>query len=154
MPPAPRPRPAPARFIASSINVDLPVVAKGVAPDGLMQLPDTNREVAWYEFGSQPGDAAGTTVLAAHVDTRAEGLGPFARLRKLPEGADIKVADANGRTQTYLVTAVDDVEKSNIVLEQLFRRDGAPELKVLTCGGPYSHRTGYRDNIMVTARPI
>lgn len=146
-------RPKPARFRATSIDVDLPVISTGVATDGRMQLPETNREVAWYSFGARPGDSGGTTVMAAHVDTRAEGLGPFARLRTLNKGDEIQVTDTDGRTQSYTVTGVDDVKKSDIALDQLFRLDGPPELKVLTCGGPYRRSTGYRDNIVVTARP-
>ena len=153
LPPPDKERPEPARFVARSIDVDLPVVRTGVADDGRMQLPETNTEVAWYAFGSRPGEPTGTTVMAAHVDTRAEGLGPFARLRELHRGDTIAVTDSNGRTRRYTVRAVDDVRKSRIALDQLFRRDGPPELKVLTCGGPFSSQTGYRDNIVVTAQP-
>lgn len=153
LPPVARERPAPARFTAASIGVDLPVVRTGVSPDGLMQLPETNREVAWYGYGARPGDPSGTTVMAAHVDTRAEGLGPFAGLRELRRGAELTVSDAAGRSHRYRVTSVDDVPKSRIPLDQLFRLDGPPGLTVLTCGGPFSRSTGYRDNIVVTAQP-
>ncbi len=153
VPPVARERPAPARFAAASIGVDLPVVRTGVTDEGLMQLPESNREVAWYGYGSRPGDPEGTTVLAAHVDTRAEGLGPFARLRELRRGAALSVTDADGRTRAYTVTSVEDVPKSKIPLDQLFRQDGPPGLTVLTCGGPFDRRTGYRDNIVVTAQP-
>ena len=149
----PKELPRPARFAAAEVDIDLPVVRTGVADDGGMQLPESNREVAWYAFGSRPGDPSGTTVLAAHVDTRAEGLGPFARLRQLDRGDDIALTDVRGRTRHYTVTHVEDVKKSEIGLDQLFRRDGDPELKVLTCGGPYRSGSGYRDNIVVTARP-
>ncbi len=151
--PVTKERPGPARFRAPGIEVDLPVITTGVADDGRMQLPETNQEVAWYAFGSRPGDPTGTTVMAAHVDTRAEGLGPFARLRRLHPRDQLEVVDAAGRTHAYTVTAVDDVKKSDIALDQLFRLDGPPELKVLTCGGPYRRSTGYRDNIVVTAEP-
>lgn len=153
LPPVATELPAPARFSASSIDVDLPVVSTGVAADGRMQLPETNREVAWYPFSSRPGDPAGTTVLAAHVDTRTEGLGPFAQLRRLDRGDRLEVTDARGRPHRYAVVSVDDVKKSELSLDRLFRRDGEPELKVLTCGGPYRRDTGYRDNIVVTATP-
>ena len=153
LPAVPEELPRPARFAAAEVDIDLPVVRTGVADDGGMQLPETNREVAWYAFGSRPGDPSGTTVLAAHVDTRAEGLGPFARLRQLDRGDDIALTDVRGRTRHYTVTEVEDVKKSEIGLDQLFRRDGDPELKVLTCGGPYRSGSGYRDNIVVTARP-
>lgn len=144
---------APARFRSGAIGVDLPVVAVGVADDGQMELPRTVQEVGWYSYGPRPGDREGTTVLAGHVDTRADGLGPFVRLRDLRRGDELILTDARGRDRRYLVTAVEDVEKSELALERLFRRDGAPELRVVTCGGPFSTRTGYRDNLVVSARP-
>jgi len=152
--PVEKEKPEPARFRAGDIDIDLPVIATGVADDGRMQLPESNRDVAWYEFGSRPGDRAGTTVMAAHVDTLAEGLGPFARLRDLDRGDKLEITDSAGRSHSYEVTDVDDVKKSAVELDQLFRLDGDPELKVLTCGGPYRRSTGYRDNIVVTARPV
>lgn len=154
LPPATEEPPAPTRFTADSIDIRLPIIKTGVADTGQMQLPESNRQVAWYEFGSRPGDKAGTTVMAAHVDTRAEGLGPFARLRQLRPGQQISVADATGREHRYSVTAVEEIPKSRVVIDRLFRRDGPPELKVLTCGGPYSREAGYRDNVVVTALPL
>lgn len=153
LPPAGSTPAAPARILSPTIDVDLPVVPVGIAEDGQMELPDTVREVGWYEYGPRPGDREGTTVLAAHVDTRADGLGPFARLRELRRGDDLTVTDARGRERRYEVTAVDDVEKADLAMDQLFRRDGEPELVVITCGGPFSKRTGYRDNLVVTALP-
>lgn len=153
LPPAGSGLAAPARFLSPPIGVDLPVVAVGVADDGQMELPGSVREVGWYSYGPRPGEPAGTTVLAAHVDTRADGLGPFARLRDLRRGDALIVTDARGRDRHYVVRAVDDVEKADLAMDQLFRRDGEPELKVVTCGGPFSKRTGYRDNLVVSARP-
>lgn len=153
LPPAGSDLAAPARFRSPTIGVDLPVVAVGIADDGQMELPGTVREVGWYSYGPRPGDPAGTTVLAAHVDTRADGLGPFVRLGDLRRDDDLTVTDARGRDRRYVVTAVADVEKADLAMDQLFRRDGEPELKVITCGGPFDTRTGYRDNVVVSARP-
>ena len=78
-PPA-RPAPVPVRFTAPEVGIDLPVQGYGVDDDGLMLLPETVNEVAWYAYSARPGDRSGTSVLAAHVDTVADGLGPFAAL--------------------------------------------------------------------------
>jgi LPXTG-site transpeptidase (sortase) family protein len=150
--PAAQEAPAPHRFVAADLGIDLPVVPVGVDDVGLMRLPETVREVAWYEYSARPGGPSGTTVLAGHVDTRADGLGPFARLRELDEGDSLGV-EVEGTTRRYVVTSVEKVAKSEVPLDQVFRRDGRHELKVITCGGAFSRRTGYRDNVIVTAVP-
>jgi LPXTG-site transpeptidase (sortase) family protein len=150
--PAAQDAPGPRRFVAADVGIDLPVVAVGVDDAGLMRLPETVREVAWYEYSARPGGPDGTTVLAGHVDTLADGLGPFARLRELDEG-DALAVDVGGTTRRYVVTSVKKVAKTEVPLDQVFRRDGRHELKVITCGGTFSRRTGYRDNVIVTAVP-
>lgn len=152
--PAARPLPAPARFTAGRVDINLPVRAYGVGKDGLMLLPETVNEVAWYAFSARPGATRGTTVLAAHVDTAADGLGPFANLRELRKGNEVTVSDAAGKIRRYRVTAVEKVAKSEVPLDRVFRRDGDPELKVITCGGSFDRRDGYSDNVIVTARPL
>lgn len=144
---------APRRFAAADVAIDLPVVAVGVDDQGLMELPETVGAVGWYAYSARPGARTGSTVLAAHVDTRAEGLGPFARLRELDEGDEVVVTDDRGLDRRYVVIAVTTVEKREVPLDRVFRRDGAPELTVITCGGSFDRRSGYSDNVIVTARP-
>lgn len=151
--PAAELRPRPTRFVADPVGIDLPVESYGVDDAGFMLLPATVNQVAWYAYSARPGDTAGTTVLAAHVDTAADGLGPFARLRDLRAGDDLAVTDAADRVRRYVVTSVAKVDKSKVPLDLVFRREGDPELKVITCGGSFERRTGYSDNIVVSARP-
>ena len=141
----------PERFVLGEI--DLPVLPVGVADDGMMGLPTTAYAVGWYEFGARPADRAGITVLAGHVDTKAEGLGPLAALRGVDEGTQIVVTAIDGTSRRYRVTEVTEIRKARVPLEQIFAREGPERLVVITCGGPYSRDTGYRDNIIVKARP-
>lgn len=152
--PAAREQPAPTRFRAGDVDIDLPVQPYGVDDAGLMRLPETVDEVAWYAYSARPGDERGSTVLAAHVDTVADGLGPFARLRELDEGAELTVTDAADRTRRYVVTGVEKVAKAEVPLDRVFARDGGPELKIITCGGSFDRGNGYSDNVIVTARPL
>jgi LPXTG-site transpeptidase (sortase) family protein len=144
--------PPPRRFRVPALQLDLPVVPVGVDSAGSMALPETVHQVAWYRFSARPGQPTGTTVLAAHVDTVQDGLGPFARLHQASEGDEMAVEIA-GKTRRYVVTSVNKIAKSDVPLDQVFRRDGPPELKVITCGGTFSRRDGYRDNVIVTASP-
>ncbi len=135
-------------------DIDLPVQPVGVAEDGMMALPTTAFAVGWYEFGARPADRAGTTVLAGHVDTKAEGLGPLAALRRVDEGTQITLTTVAGTSRRYSVTQVKVIRKARVPLEQIFAREGPETLVVITCGGPYSRATGYRDNVIVTAVPV
>ena len=55
-----------------------------------MALPTSVSMVGWYRFGSRPLDRAGATVLAGHVDSRTDGVGPLAGLAALVEGNQVK----------------------------------------------------------------
>ena len=142
----------PDRFVLG--DVDLPVQPVGVADDGWMELPTTAYAMGWYRFGARPADRAGTTVLAGHVDTKAEGLGPLAALRGVDEGAEIELSTADGTTRRYEVTDVAVIRKARVPLERIFAREGPETLVVITCGGPYRRATGYRDNVVLTAAPV
>jgi sortase (surface protein transpeptidase) len=126
----------------------------GVADDGWMELPKTAYAVGWYRFGARPADRTGTTVLAGHVDTKAEGLGPLAALRDIDEGTEIELRSADGKTRRYAVTEVQVLRKTRVPLDRIFAREGDETLVVFTCGGPFSPSTGYRDNVIVTASPV
>lgn len=152
-PPA-KPAPVPVRFTAPEVGIDLPVQGYGVDDDGLMLLPETVNEVAWYAYSARPGDRSGSSVLAAHVDTVADGLGPFAALPELDKGDELQVTDAAKRVRRYVVISVEKVAKAEVPLERVFRRDGDPTLVVITCGGSFDRGRGYSDNVIVTAQPV
>jgi LPXTG-site transpeptidase (sortase) family protein len=135
-------------------DIDLPVLPVGVAEDGMMELPTTAYAIGWYEFGARPADRTGTTVLAGHVDTRAEGLGPLSALRRVDKGTEITLTAVGGTSRRYSVTDVELIRKARVPLDQIFAREGPEKLVVITCGGPYSRSTGYRDNVIVTATPL
>ena len=147
----PSARTAPVKLQVNSLDLSMPVVPVGVEPNGQMALPASVAEVGWYEFGPRPADQTGATVLAAHVDTVKEGLGPFARLRTVRKGAEVVLTARNGASYRYTVTSVETVSKSDVPLADVFGRQGQPLLTLITCGGGYDRDTGYTDNVVVTA---
>ena len=68
----------PTRLVVPSLAIDMRVDTKGLEPDGDMSLPVSPSRAGWYEYAAAPNSPAGATVLAAHVDSVAEGRGPFA----------------------------------------------------------------------------
>ena len=146
---------APVRVAVPARSIEVPVDPVGVAEDGQMEIPPLAERGGWYRYGSDPGDAAGTTVVAAHVDSVASaGTGPFVRLVDVVPGDEVRVDLADGSTRTYVVDAVTRFPKSEARWPDVFTRDGPPRLALVTCGGTFDRGTRhYRDNVLVTASP-
>lgn len=156
-PPAAAPSPtAPVRVVVAAQGIDVPVDPVGVAADGQMEIPPLAERGGWYRYGADPGDAAGTTVVAAHVDSVASGgTGPFVRLGDVRPGDAVDVALADGSARAYTVAAVTRFPKAEARWPDVFARDGAPRLALVTCGGAFD--TGsrhYTDNVLVIATPV
>ena len=142
----------PLRIRVPGAGVDAPVVATGVDDRGRMAVPEDVRTVGWYRFGSGPGAATGSAVLAGHVDDRVQGLGVFHRLDRVQVGGPVEVTLADGAVVTYRIDAVERVAKAALPADRLFARDGPPRLALITCGGDFDTAEGaYTDNVVVTA---
>jgi hypothetical protein len=146
---------APVRVTLPAQRIDVPVDPVGVAADGQMAIPPLAERGGWYEFGADPGDAAGTTVVAAHVDSVASGgTGPFVRLADVQAGDAVEVALADGSRRGYVVESVTRFPKSTARWPDVFTRDGPARLALVTCGGAFDRGTGhYTDNVLVMAVP-
>ncbi len=156
-PPVAGPSPtAPVRVTIPAQEIEVPVDPVGVADDGQMAIPPLAERGGWYRFGADPGDAAGTTVVAAHVDSVASGgTGPFVRLGDVRPGDRVEVALADGSVRAYAVERVERFPKSQARWPDVFTRDGAPRLALVTCGGAFDRATGhYTDNVLVIAAPV
>jgi hypothetical protein len=142
----------PQRLTISSLGIEAPVVPTGVTRAGNAQIPADGDVIGWYEYGSAPGDARGTTVLIGHRDTKAGGPGALFDLDQIAEGATISVR-AGQRTIDYRVTALRSVQKAGLP-SSLFRRGGPARLVVITCGGAFlPDAGGYQENLYAVALP-
>jgi hypothetical protein len=146
----------PARWTPREVSIErlgvgAPVEAAGVAGDGSLDVPENPDRLGWWIGSALPGDRRGTVLIAGHVDTAEDGRGALYRLEGLPMGARIDVR-AGDRTVAYQVTARRSYAKSRLP-EELFRRDTAPQLALVTCGGAF--RDGaYDHNVVVYATPL
>jgi len=105
----------------------------------------------WYRFGPRPGAPRGSAVLAGHVDSVRYGVGPLSRLSSLHPGDRLTVHTKAGPLG-FRVVRVAVVAKSDVALREVFRRQGRPSLRIVTCGPPYiASLGGYQDNVIVTA---
>lgn len=145
---------APVRLGIAGIDLDMSIDPMGVTAEGLMDLPPDTAVAGWYRFGPGVHASRGSTVIAAHVDSNAYGLGPFVRLKELAPGAEISVQAADGSTARYTVTAVTTTVKADVPLADVFSSTGPHRLMLVTCGGDFDYDTRhYLSNVIVEADP-
>ncbi|MEV6650405.1 class F sortase [Streptomyces sp. NPDC051219] len=151
--PAPHPLPysTPVRVAIPSIGVDAPLTGVGVTPDGWIDTPPAAHKNAagWFTGAASPGEQ-GTSVVVGHVDN-AEGPAVFYSLGSLSKGERIEVVRQDGRTAVFSVYALEVVSKKDFPADRVYRTRGRPELRVITCGGSFSPKTGYDANVVAFA---
>ena len=90
-------------------------------------------------------------VLAAHLDSKKYGVGPFARATNLAVGDRMELRDEDGTIHRYRVEAVDTFVKTALPYEDLFRQSGPERVVLVTCGGVYrAENGGWDSNVVVT----
>ena len=117
----------PVRIQVEGTGIDLEVVPVGVEDNGAMTLPDNHYQAGWYRYGPAPGADEGSTVLAAHVDSRTEQL-PIAGLKDVDTGTIITVTREDGSILRYATEGVENIAKTSLDGHRLFDRTGEPRL--------------------------
>lgn len=148
--------PQPVRLQIPQVRIDMPIGPVGVAADGQMEVPEDAESAGWYRFGATAGEASGTAVVAAHVDSWETGVGPFAKLRyEVTPGTRVLVTTEDGAVREYEVVENRIIPKPELPVNQIFDRSGDHRLILVTCGGTFQRDVGrYTDNIVVTAVPV
>lgn len=151
----PKPPTQPTALSVPDLGIEMPIEAHGLDEVGAMSLPETPFSAAWYQYGSGPDSLSGSTVLAAHVDDRDYGVGPFSRIRDAQPGMIISVTDQAGVVHAYSVVAVERIPRAEVPLDRVFTAVGDPTLVLITCGGQFNESTrSYSDNYIVTAEKV
>ncbi len=135
-------------------GTEVPVRLAPTGGQGMLQVPDDITEAGWWTGGSRLGDSYGAMVLASHVDSTTQGLGPFAELLAVATGDEVVVA-SDGLRQAFTVQSVDVVPKTELdTRDSTFATDGPLRLVLITCAGPYEPDLGgYQNLAIVTAVP-
>jgi hypothetical protein len=128
--------------------------AVGTTEAGLLDVPADVAVAGWWEGGARLGDPFGSVLVAAHVDSRTQGLGPFAELLEVEPGERL-VLESAGLRQAYGVRSRRLVPQGSLVDDSwLFDASGAARLTLVTCAPPYiASRGGYQNLAVVTAVP-
>jgi hypothetical protein len=121
--------------------------------DGVLDVPDDIRVAGWWRGGSRIGDPFGATLIAAHIDSRVQGLGPYAELLRVEPRALIVVRSTHQR-QVFRVTSLRVVPRNSLAgVTELFSVSGPRRLVMVTCAGPFDpDEGGYQNLAVVTAR--
>ncbi|MCX5404053.1 class F sortase [Streptomyces sp. NBC_00335] len=141
----------PERIRVPSLRIDAPLTGLGLESDGSLQAPppDGKNLAGWYAGGTSPG-ADGTAVVASHVDNK-QGPAVFYQLGALKKGERIEVARRDGTTAVFTVDAIEVHDREGFPDQQVYGATGRPELRLITCGGTYTKKTGYPANVVVYA---
>ncbi|MBB5118760.1 class F sortase [Streptomyces eurocidicus] len=149
---APMSRSEPVELAIPSLGVSAPVMSLGQEADGTVEVPPIEKDApaGWYRGSPTPGEA-GASVILGHSTVGRYGDGVFFSLGRLRPGATIEVQRADGGTAVFTVRAVEQYAKADFPADRVYRGSGAPQLRLVTCGGPRDTADGYRDNIVVYA---
>ncbi|MFF8727209.1 class F sortase [Streptomyces sp. NPDC015171] len=142
----------PVRLRIAAIGVNAPMTRVGLDAAGALRTPPPGEPgyAGWYGDGTAPG-SAGTAVVAGHVDTPTGAPGVFYDLSTLTKGATVEITRADRRTAVFTVRAVELYDRAKFPSKKVYGSSGRPELRLITCGGGYSKRTGYLGNVVVYA---
>jgi sortase (surface protein transpeptidase) len=147
------PRSVPVELRIPAIGVRTGLVPLGVEPDGGLQVPADFAVAGWYTLGPTPGEV-GPAVIAGHVHSH-RGPAVFFRLSTLRPGDLVRVAEQDGLVAVFEVYAVGEYPKAGFPTGWVYGNVDSPELRLITCGGPFDARSrSYRDNVVVYARLI
>ena len=65
------------------------------------------------------------------------------------------MTSSDGTSRDYAVESVQSILKTQLPLDQVFDRAGAPRLALITCGGQFDYEAlNYSDNVVVIATPV
>ena len=156
----------PARRAASQVAPEVPrtlrlpggttvrVRAVGTRRDGRLAVPKDVRTAGWWRGGSRVGDPFGAVLVAGHVDSRTQGLGPYAELLTVRPGQQVVVRTATLQ-QRYRIRSLRLVPQAPLAARSsLHSPRGRQRLVLVTCAPPYdAARGGYQHLAVVTAYP-
>lgn len=133
----------------------VPVTAAGTTGTGVLDVPDDVDVAGWWRGGSRIGDPFGSILVAAHVDSDSEGLGPFAELLTVQEGARVRL-EADGLRQDFRIGSRRLVPQGSLADDGwISDASGDLRLTLVTCAPPYdASRGGYQNLAVVTAVPL
>lgn len=126
----------PMRLSIPTLTIDANVQKVGVTKAGAMGVPNNFTDVAWYKYGTVPGQV-GSAVIDGHVDNGLSLAGVFKHLSDIKVGDVIYIETASSTNLTFVVTDVELYPYKEVPLEKLFNQNDAAHLNLITCDGAW-----------------
>lgn len=137
-----------ARLRLPSVDIDAPVVVRGVDAAGVMQTPDNAIDTAWYDFTARPG-FDGNAVFSGHVDYVRVGKAVFWNLKDLQQGDPIEIELADGTRYTYVVSFLKQYDVATAPVEEIVGHTQEQTVTLITCSGTFNQATHQYDKRLV-----
>lgn len=127
----------PVRLKIPLINVDAAINYVGLAPDGSMDITESQEDVAWFKLGPRPGEI-GSAVMAGHYGLRNKIGSVFDKLHKLQKGDKVDVEDDRGMITTFVVRESRNYDPKADASAVFGSNDDKSHLNLVTCEGVWS----------------
>lgn len=124
----------PIRLKIPQITVNAAVEFVGLAPDGSMDTPQEQENVAWFKLGPPPGEQ-GSAVMAGHYGWKDGKPSVFDNLYKLRPGDKLFVEDDKGVITPFVVVNLRRYDPSADASNVFGSNDGKAHLNLITCEG-------------------
>lgn len=135
----------PSWILIPEIGLQSPVIGVGVNKKGEMDVPDGNtNDVGWYQHGTKPGEM-GSAVLDAHV------YAAFSELKDLSIGSDVYVVTETGEHLHFKVTERQVYPLAKMSADDLFNRNDAKRINLITCAGKFRYALNTYDHRLVVS---
>ncbi len=146
-------RSVPVSIDIPSVSIKTNLIELGRNPDGTLATPERFDIAGWYKYSPTPGEI-GPAVIMGHVDSR-NGPAVFWNLRYLKVGAVIKVRRHDGSLVKFEVNKVRQFYQNDFPTQEVYGDLDYAGLRLITCGGVFSHLTHrYNQNTVVYASII
>ena len=137
-----------ARLKIPSVEIDAPVVIRGLDSQRVMQTPNNAVDTAWYDFTARPG-FDGNAVFSGHVDYVNVGKAVFWNLKDLKANDEIEIEMADGTVYTYAVKSLNQYDALAAPIEEIVGDTPEQAVTLITCSGTFNNVTRQYDKRLV-----
>ncbi len=127
---------SPVRLQIPSLGIDANVQNAGLNGKGNMASPSNFTDVAWYRYGTVPGQV-GSAVIDGHVDNGLGLAGVFKHLSDIQIGDDVYVLMQSGVSRHFVVADIESYDYRSAPVDEIFNRADTQRLNLVTCEGAW-----------------
>ncbi len=144
----------PKRFEIPKLGIATNIQLVGLNSAGEMDVPNNNKDVAWFHLGTKPGDV-GSAVIAGHLDSKSGTPAIFWNLKSLTKSDVVYVVDSNGKKNKFEVMYTEKYNSEEAPMEKIFGADDGAFLNLITCNGVWDKsEKNYNERLVVYTKLV